>query len=339
MKIEVLAENLHHPWGMDFLPDGRLLVTERSGTLRIMGVQNAISEPIPGVPEVFAEGQGGLLDVAIDPDFEENFFVYFSFSQPGAEGSASTALGRGKLQNNEILDFQVLFSQIPKIEGPNHFGSRIVFHEDYIFLTTGERYQFEPAQEKDNHLGKIIRLNKDGSVPSDNPFADVQGSKNEIWTLGHRNMESAAIDPATGNLWIAEMGPKGGDELNLIKKGENYGWPEVSWGNNYDGSKIPDPPTRAEFEDAVVHWTPVISPSGMDFYSGDLFPEWKGKMLIGGLSSKAMVIVEIKGEEAQEYERIDIGSRVRDVQQAPDGSIYLLTDEGNGKVLRISYFE
>lgn len=336
IQIDVIAEGLNHPWGMAFLPDGRLLITERSGDLRILNTDSSLSEAIAGTPEVYAQGQGGLLDVALHPDFESNRYVYFSFSEPGENNTASTALGRGKLIEGEIKNFEVLFSQEPKIDGPNHFGTRIVFHQGKVFLTTGERYQFEPAQDLSNHLGKIIRLNHDGSIPQDNPFVNDKNAKDEIWSYGHRNIESAAIDPATGNLWIAEMGPSGGDELNLIKKGKNYGWPIVSWGNNYDGSKIPDPPTRPEFEDAVVHWTPVISPSGMDFYSGGMFPEWKGKMLIGGLSSKAMIIVEVNGDEAHEFDRIDMGTRIRDVQVAPDGSIYLLTDEGNGKVLRIS---
>lgn len=336
IQIEVIAEGLNHPWGMDFLPDGSLLITERSGDLRILNKDANLSEAIPGTPEVFSQGQGGLLDIALHPDFESNRFVYFSFSEPGENNTASTALGRGKLINGEIKNFEVLFSQEPKIDGPNHFGSRIVFHNGKVFLTTGERYQFEPAQDLDNHLGKIIRLNPDGSVPSNNPFINEENAQDEIWTYGHRNIESAAIDPATGNLWIAEMGPSGGDELNLIKKGENYGWPLVSWGDNYDGSKIPDPPTRPEFEDAVVHWTPVISPSGMDFYSGNMFPEWKGKMLIGGLSSKALIIVNVNGDKAQEFDRIEMGTRIRDVQEASDGSIYLLTDEGNGKLLRLS---
>ncbi len=337
IKIENLAGDLDHPWGMAFLPDGRLLVTERAGQLRILNTNNTLSEPLPGTPEVYAKGQGGLLDVALDPDFQNNRLVYLSFAEPGENNTASTAVGRGTLEDGQIKDFTVLFSQQPKIEGGNHFGGRIAFSpEGKLFLTMGERFQFEPAQNLENHLGTIVRINRDGSIPEDNPFIGQADAEAAIWSYGHRNVESAAFNPATKELWVAEMGPKGGDELNQPEAGRNYGWPVVSWGNNYDGTKIPDPPTHPEFADAAIHWTPVISPSGMVFYTGSMFPEWQGSALIGGLSSKAVIRVSINGQQAEEVERITLGTRIRDVEQAPDGSVYLLTDQDNGDVWRMS---
>jgi glucose/arabinose dehydrogenase len=336
IAVETLASGLDHPWGMAFLPDGGLLVTERAGTLRMLGTDRQLSQPLGGVPKVVAKGQGGLLDVALDPQFSGNSLVYLSFSEPGDDG-ASTALGRGRLVGNTIADFQVVFRQQPKVSGPNHFGGRIVFAPDgLLFLTLGERFKFEPAQDLSNHLGKTVRIAPGGAVPSDNPFVGRRDAKPENWSYGHRNIESAAIDPQTKALWIAEMGPQGGDELNLIEPGKNYGWPAVSWGEHYDGTDIPDPPTRPEFADAVKHWTPVISPSGMLFYSGTMFPRWRGHMLIGGLSSEGLVRLTFESGKPTSEERIALGARVRDVEQAPDGSIYVLTDEDDGDVLRLT---
>ena len=337
VQVENLAEGLDHPWGMAFLPDGRLLVTERAGQLRILGTDSTLSEPIEGTPEVYARGHGGLLDVVLDPDFQNNRFVYLSFSEPGENNTASTALGRGKLEGEQLTDFTVIFRQEPKVEGENHFGARIVFTpEGHLFLTMADRFKFDPAQDLSNHLGTIVRINPDGSVPEDNPFVGQENAEDEIWSYGHRNIESAAIDPATNTLFIAEMGPKGGDELNQPQAGQNFGWPGVSWGDNYDDTQIPDPPTHPEFADALIHWTPVISPSGMVFYTGSLFPEWQGSVLIGGLSSQGIVRVSINGGQAEEVERISLGARIRDVEQAPDGSVYVLTDQGNGNVWRLS---
>jgi len=336
--IENVADGLEHPWGLAFLPDGRALVTERPGRLRIMDTDGKLSEPVAGTPEVFNRGQGGLLDVELDPDFENNQLVYLAFSEPGSGGTASTALGRGTLQDNRIEDFTVIFRQEPKVSGPNHFGGRIVFAQDgTLFLTMGERFKFDPAQELSNHMGTIVRINSDGSVPADNPFVNQADAEDEIWSYGHRNIEAAAIDPATGKLWIAEMGPRGGDELNQPEAGKNYGWLVVSWGRNYSGTDIPDPPTQPQFADAVTYWTPVISPSGMIFYTGDVFPEWKGSALIGGLSSNALVRVDV--EQGEEVERLDMGARIREVTQGPDGAIYLLTDQRNGNIWRIRPLE
>jgi glucose/arabinose dehydrogenase len=277
-----------------------------------------------------------LTDVALDPNFQQNSYVYISFSEPGENNTASTALGRGRLEGNELKDFKVIFSQAPKVEGPNHFGGRIVFTpEGQILLTLGERFKFEPAQDLSNHMGTIVRINPDGTVPKDNPFVGQVNAKGEIWSYGHRNIESAAFDPKTSKLWIAEMGPLGGDELNQPVAGRNYGWPLVSWGKHYGGKDIPDPTTRPEFVDAVIQWTPTISPSGMIFYTGSTFPQWQGSTLIGGLTSTGIVRVQINGEKAEEIERIPLAVRTRDVEQDPDGSIYVLTDESNGKILRL----
>lgn len=336
IHVEVVTDGLEHPWALAFLPDGRMLVTERPGRLRIVTDDGAIGEPIEGLPSIFAQGQGGLLDVKLAPDFDQSSMIYFSFAEPGP-GGACTAVARATLNETALEDVDVIFRQQPKVDGPNHFGGRIVFaDDDTLFITTGERFKFDPAQKLDNHLGTIVRVNLDGAVPDDNPFVDQDNALPEIWSYGHRNIEAAAIDPDTGELWIAEMGPQHGDELNRIQPGENYGWPEVSWGEHYDGRDIPDPPTRPEFTDAVHQWTPVISPSGMIHYDGDMFPEWQGHFLIGGLSSKALIRVNIEGRELADEEQIDMGARIREVAQAPDGAIILLTDEANGKILRLT---
>lgn len=334
--IKTLAKELNHPWGMAILPDERLLFTERAGTLRILEKDSTISEPLLGTPEVFAVGQGGMLDVALDPDFQQNNYIYLSFSEPGQDSTATTALGRGIFENDRIRDFEIIFRMEPKVEGPNHFGGRIIFTpQGQIMLTLAERFKFDPAQDPSNHLGTIVRINPDGSVPQDNPMIEDGEARDEIWSYGHRNIEAAAIHPETGDLWVAEMGPMGGDELNRPQAGKNYGWPLVSWGKHYDGEDIPDPDTRPEFEDAVLTWTPTISPSGMIFYDGEMFPEWNGSMMIGGLTSTGIVRVEVKGQDARETERIPLGARIRDVEQAPDGSLYVLTDEDNGKILHL----
>lgn len=234
IKVEVLAKGLNHPWGVAFLPDNRLLLTERSGNLRILDTtMDAPSEPLKGIPEVLNKGQAGLFDVALDPDFEQNKYVYLTYVGLAADSTATTALGRGILENDALRDFEVIFRMEPKVEGPNHFGGRIIFTpEGQILLTLAERFKFEPAQDLSSHLGTVVRINKDGSVPKDNPFVGQENARDEIWSYGHRNIESAALDPKTGNLWVAEMGPMGGDEFNQPKAGKNYGWPVVSWGRN-----------------------------------------------------------------------------------------------------------
>lgn len=340
ITVETLAEGLDHPWAVTFLPDNRMLVTERAGTLRILDTAEGLSDPIQGTPEVFAVGQGGMLDVALDPNFDQNKYVYLSFSEPGGDSTATTALGRGIFDENKLNNFEVIFRMEPMLEGPNHFGGRIIFTEEGdIFLTLAERFKGDPAQDLTNHLGTIVKLNKDGSAHSGNPFTGRSDARDEIWSYGHRNIEAAAIDTRTGKLWIAEMGPMGGDEFNQPKAGENYGWPEVSWGRHYDGESIPEPTTRPEFADAEIVWTPTISPSGMIFYNGDMFPEWQDHALIGGLTSTGIVVVQVENESAEEVERVPLGVRTRDVVQAPDGSLIVVTDEDNGKVLRLKKME
>jgi len=336
IKVETLAAGLNHPWGLAFLPDGRMLVTERAGQLRIVSGDGTLSDPLEGVPEVFAKGQGGLLDVALDPKFDETKLVYLSYAEPG-DGGAGTAVARGRLTDSGLADVQVIFRQTPKVGGGNHFGGRLAFTPDgKLFVTLGERFKFEPAQDLSSHLGKIVRINPDGSVPADNPFISQKGAQPEIWSYGHRNVQGAAIHPETGKLWETEFGPRGGDELNIPAPGANYGWPVVSWGKHYDGKDIPNPPTHPEFVDAIRHWTPVISPSGMAFYTAEAIPSWKGNLLIGGLSSEGIVRLKLKGEKVIGEERIAMGARIRDVAEGPDGLVYALTDEGNGKVLRLS---
>lgn len=340
VKIVPIVDGLEHPWGMAFLPDGRMLITERAGRLRILQSDSTLSEPVEGIPELLSYGQGGLLDVVLDPDFEENQFVYLSFADGGQDSMASSAFGRGRWVDDRIEDFETLFVQNYKLQGPNHFGGRIEFTDDgMLYFTMGERFQFDPAQDLSNHLGSIVRLNTDGTVPDDNPFVGQENALPEIYSYGHRNIEAAAIDPATGMLWVTEMGPMGGDEFNAVEAGKNYGWPVVSWGDNYDGSKIPDPTTRPEFADAAIHWSPTISPSGMVFYTGDAFEAWQGNALIGGLTASGIVRVAVDGTTAEEVERIPMGVRVREVAQAPDGTIYVLSDAENGQLFHLRPFD
>lgn len=336
VAVEPVAEGLAHPWGLAFLPDGSMLVTERPGRLRFVSADGRMSDPLPGVPEVYAQRQGGLLDVALDPDFRSNRLVYLSFAEPG-EGGASTAVARGRLEQDGLRDVEVIFRQQPKVDGGNHFGSRLVFAPDgKLFVTTGERFKFDPAQDLSTDLGKIVRIDPDGSVPDDNPFVGREGARPEIWSYGHRNIQAAAINPRTGVLWEIEHGPRGGDEINIVQPGGNYGWPLVSWGRHYSGEDIPDPPTRPDLAPSIHQWTPVIAPSGMAFYTGDLFPQWQGSLLVGGLVSEGIVRVALDGDRVSGEERLSLGMRIRDVVQGPDGAVYVLTDEDDGKVLRLA---
>lgn len=340
ISVTSVAEDLERPWGMAVLPDGRLLVTEQAGRLRIISLDGDQESPtISGTPEVFAQGQGGLMDVALHPDFAQNRLVYLSFARPGPNETAATALGRGEIRNDQLYNFEVIFTQEPWINGPNHFGNRIVFDNDgHVFLTLGERFQFDPAQDLGNHLGKVVRLNDDGSIPQDNPFAGQEGAQAAIWSYGHRNIEAAALHPDTGALWVGEMGPLGGDELNQPQAGKNYGWPVVSWGIHYDGKDIPDPPTQPQFEDAVAHFSPVFSPSGMIFYTGKAFPAWQGSAILSGLSGHQLVRLTIEGDKVTEEERVPLPNRIRDVAQTADGNLYVLVSplETPGSLWRIA---
>ena len=336
IKVETIASGLENPWGLAFLPDGRMLVTERPGRLRIIAKDGTKSEPLKGVPELFAQGQGGLLDVKLDPGFASNGLVYLSYAEPG-EGGAGTAVARGKLGDGGLDNVEVIFRQQPKVEGGNHFGGRLAFAPDgKLFVTLGERFKFTPAQDLSNDLGKIVRINPDGTVPQDNPFVGKAGARPEIWSYGHRNPQGAAIHPVTGKLWESEFGPKGGDEVNIPEAGNDYGWPVVSWGSNYDDTPIPPPPTHPEFTDAVAHWNPVISPSGIAFYTADAIPGWKGNLLLAGLSSQAIIRLALDGETVTGEERIPVGARIRDVVQGPDGAVYALTDAVDGSILKLS---
>ena len=284
VAVETVAGGLERPWGLAFLPDGRMLVTERPGRLRIVARDGGLSEPLAGVPEVVDRGQGGLLDVALDPDFAANRLVYLAYAEPGGD-RAWTAVARGRLPDAALEDVHVIFRQEPKVKGGRHFGSRLVFAGDgTLFVTLGDRGKEDPAQDLSNTIGTIVRINPDGSVPADNPFVGRSDARPEIWSYGHRNVQGADLHPGTGRLWTHEFGPRGGDELNIPEPGHNYGWPLVSWGRHYSGIDIPDPPTRPDLAPSVHHWDPVISPSGMAFYTGDVFPGWKGNLLIGGLS-------------------------------------------------------
>lgn len=338
-QVTTVAEGLVHPWGLTFLPDGRMLVTERPGRLRLVTQSGQVSPPLKGVPKVFADGQGGLLDVTLDPDFASNRLVYISYAEPGEGGVAGTAAARGRLNEaaTALEDVQVIFRQQPKVMGPNHFGGRLVFAPDgKLFITTGDRFTFRPAQDLSTDLGKIVRINPDGSVPQDNPYVGREGVRPEIWSFGHRNVQGAAINPASGALWNDEFGPEGGDEINIPEAGRNYGWPLVSWGQHYNGDDIPKPPTRPDLAQPIYYWNPVISPSGMTFYTGDAFPAWRGNLLIGGLSAEALVRLTLDGSQVTDEQRIAMDERIRNVHQGPDGFVYLLTDSSDGSILKIA---
>ena len=330
-----VADGLSHPWGLAFLPDGRMLVTERGGALRLVVPDSGeVPAVVGGTPTVYAQGQGGLLDVALDPDFEDTGYVYLTYARPGPGGAAAPALGRGRLVDDQIEDFEVLFTAEPYLVSGAHFGSRIAFDDDgHVFMTIGERFQFTPAQDLGNALGAVVRLRRDGSVPDDNPFVGEPDAEGAIWSYGHRNIQAAAFHGDTGELYVTEMGPLGGDELNHVRRGENYGWPYVSWGMDYDGELIPDPPTRPEFADAAHVFDPTIAPSGMAFYTGDAFAGWRGHFLIGSLVYRGLVRVHVEGGEVVGREIYPIGRRIREVEQGPDGLVYVLTDQDDGGVL------
>lgn len=345
IQVTTVIDGLAEPWGFQQLPDETWLITEKEGALRMLSADGTLSEPISGTPEVDARDQGGLLDVAIDPDFEENRYVYLSFSEPGEDDTNSTALFKARLSDDgtALEDGEVIFSQQPKVASTKHYGSRIVFDgEGHLFLTMGERSDEEfrgQAQDLDSHLGKIVRLNLDGSVPEDNPFVDQEGALPEIWSYGNRNVQAAAWNAETGTLWEIEHGPQGGDELNNIEPGNNYGWPLVTEGVNYDGTTIGEGQSTMEgVTDPLLTWTPVIAPSGMIIYDGEAFPDWQGDIFVGGLASTALVRVDVEGDTVEEGERFleNLAFRIQDVAQGADGMIYVITDDTNGQVLQIA---
>jgi glucose/arabinose dehydrogenase len=336
-RTVTLAKGLVHPWGMAFLPDGRMLVSERPGRLRIVLKDGTISKPLSGLPKIAAVGQGGLLDVALHPDFAKNRLVYFSFAEPGA-GGQGTAVARGRLEGNGLTQVKTIFSQRPKLSGGVHFGSRLVFAPDgTLYISMGDRGRMKRAQNTRNHQGTIARVNDDGSIPKDNPFADTAEALPEIYTYGNRNVQGMALNPWTGIVWAQEHGPKGGDEVNILKPGANYGWPVITYGINYDGSIISNITHKDGMEQPVLHWTPSIAPSGMAFYSGDKFPQWKGDVFVGALKDRHLRRIDLDGDKVvgQEILLEELKQRIRDVRSGPDGFLYVLTDAPDGEIIRI----
>jgi glucose/arabinose dehydrogenase len=338
IKVETVAEGLVNPWGLEFLPDGRFLVTERPGRLRIVSRDGSLSAPISGLPEIAARGQGGLLDVTLDPGFARNRTIYISFSEPG-EGGSGTAVLRARLGEGRLDSVRVIYRQQPKVGSSSHFGSRVVVARDgRLFITQGDRASYRnEAQNLGSLIGKIVRINPDGSVPRDNPFVARQGARPEIWSYGHRNVQAAALDPS-GRLWTVEHGARGGDELNHPEAGKNYGWPVITYGRDYSGASIGEGTAKEGMEQPVYYWDPVIAPSGMTFYTGDAFRDWKGSVLIGGMSPGRLVRLTLRdGKVASETQYLgELGERIRDVRQGPDGFVYVITDSSNGRILRLS---
>jgi len=343
-KVETLAKGLDHPWSLAFLPDGGKLVTERAGRLRVLGADGKLSPAVTGLPAVFAEGQGGLLDVALDPNYATNSLIYWTYAEPRAGGNGTTA-ARGKLVLGaapKLENVQVIWRQLPTLDSALHFGGRLAFARDgALFVTTGERSILEgrmQAQHLDAALGKVVRIRPDGSIPADNPYVGNPQAKPEIWSMGHRNIQGAAINPWTGQLWTAEHGAKGGDEINIPKAGKDHGWPTITYGEDYSGKPIGEGITQhASMEQPIYYWDPVIAPSGLAFYDADLFPAWKGSLLVGGLKGY-LVRLTLKGDTVVGEERLlsDLNARIRDVRVGPDGAVYVVTDEDDGRVLKLT---
>lgn len=340
-RVVTVATGLEHPWGLAFLPDDRMLVTERPGRLRIVRPDGTLSDPVKGVPAVYAVGQGGLLDVAIDPDFVDNRLIYLSYAE--ADGDvAGTAVARARLVETEegarLDGLQVIFRQQPKVGGSYHWGSRLVLMPDgTLFVTLGERNQRDRAQRPDEDLGKLVRIKPDGTIPKDNPFVGRRDTRPEIWSLGHRNIQGAAINPATGALWTIEHGARGGDEINIPEAGKNYGWPIITYGRDYTMLPIGEGTEKPGLEQPIYYWDPSIAPSGMAFYTGSVFPAWQGNLFVGALAGQALVRLKLDGNKVTHEERLlgDLEERIRDVRQGPEGKLWLLTDNDDGRILRI----
>jgi glucose/arabinose dehydrogenase len=340
IRIAEIARGLEHPWSVALLPDGGFLVTERAGRLRRVKPDGTVSAPLAGLPDVWAQGQGGLLDLVLAPDFATSRRIYFSYSEPGDNGSAGTTAAMATLGDDAVSDVRVIYRQQPKLVGPSHFGSRIAFDgHGHVFISQGERFDKRRAQQLDNLQGKLVRLNLDGTMPGDNPFADSPGVRRVIWSYGHRNMQGLAVDPRTGTLWESEHGPRGGDEINLPQAGRNYGWPVITYGENYGGGPIGEGITRKEgMEQPLHYWVPSIAPSGMAFLTSDRYGAgWKGNLFVGSLKFGYLDRIELKdGKVVAENKLLeDARARIRDVKQGPDGLLYVLTDESNGKLLRL----
>ena len=342
LNVETIARGLDHPWALAFLPDGKMLVTERPGRLRIVARDGSISPPVSGVPQVRASGQGGLHDVVLDRNFASNRTIYLCYAEP-ASGGGRTAMARARFTDGEAArldDVKVIFRQEGPLSSGNHYGCRIVQGRDgNLWLTMGDHFTYrDEAQNLANHLGKIVRVMPDGAVPRDNPFVGRNDARPEIWSYGHRNSQGAALHPQTGKLWEHEHGPRGGDEVNIPLAGKNYGWPVIGYGVDYSGAKIHEATAKAGMEQPIKYWVPSIAPSGMAFYTADLFPAWKGNLFVGALAGQMLVRLELDGEKVTREERLlaNLGERIRDVRQGPDGAIWLLTDAGNARVLRVT---
>ena len=337
-RVVKVVEGLDHPWSVAFLPDGRMLVTERSGRLRIVRDGKLDPQPVSGLPQIAQHGQGGLLDVALHPRFAENSLVYLSYAARGSDG-VGTEVARGRLNGSRLENVQVIFRQQPKGGSGNHFGSRLVFDRaGLLYITLGDRGEKDRAQMPGDHAGSVIRVHDDGRVPADNPFAGKPGWKPEKFTLGNRNIQGAALHPQTGQLWTHEHGPQGGDEVNVIRAGANYGWPVITYGVNYGiGTRIGEGTAKAGMLQPLHYWVPSIAPSGMAFYTGDKFPRWRGDLFVGALKDEMLVRLKLDGEKVAREERLLKGriGRIRDVRAGPDGHIYLLTDESSGMLVRL----
>ena len=337
-RVVTVAEGLDFPWGLAFLPDGGMLVTERSGNLRLIAEGKLQRAPVAGVPEVVARGQGGLLDVALHPKFAENRLIYLAYAGRGSKG-VSTEVARGRFEGGKLSDVEVIFSAAPKTRGGRHFGGRLLFAPDgTLFVTLGDRGSYmAESQKTSNHIGTVVRINDDGSVPKDNPFAGREDARPEIYTYGNRNVQGIALQPGSAAIWTHEHGPRGGDEVNILKPGANYGWPAITFGIDYSGATISDKTAAPGMQQPVVYWVPSIAPSGMAFYDGDKFPNWKGDLFVGALAHTHLRRLELKGDKvvAQEVLLKDLGERIRDVRSGPDGFLYVLTDEPDGRLLRL----
>jgi len=341
IKVETVAQGLVHPWGLQFLPDGRLLVTERAGRIRVVQ-RGKIGPALEGVPAADVRGQGGLLDIALAPDFTTSRLVFFSFSEPRGGGKNGTSVGRASLvlqgEGGRLEDVRIIFRQEPAYDSTMHFGSRLVFDGNgNLFVTLGERYYARHhAQNPSDDLGKLIHITADGGIPPDNPKPD--GWRPEIWSIGHRNVQGAALHPVTGRLWTIEHGARGGDEINVPGAGKNYGWPVITYGRDYSGAKIGVGTHKEGMEQPIYYWDPSIAPSGGAFYTGDLFASWKGNLLTGALAGTALHRLVLEGEQVVAEEKLlgDLGERIRDVRQGPDGAVWLLTDDPRGRILRLT---
>lgn len=339
-QVKTIAEGLENIWGMAFLPDGSMLVTERRGRMRIVNADGKVGEPLAGLPEIYAQGQGGLLDVVLAPNFASSKKIYFSYSEPG-KGGNSTAVSFATLNGNKLENVTRVFSQQPKIDSGAHFGSRLVWAPDgTLFITLGDRYsEKDKAQTLDNHQGKVVRINADGSIPKDNPFVKTPGALPEIWSYGHRNMQGAAINPITKELWTGEHGPQGGDELNIDRAAKNYGWPVITYGENYGGGKIGEGTHKEGMEQPNYKWVPSIATAGFIFYTGDKFPQWKNTILLASLREQTLVRLTLEGDKVISEERLlkqELGQRLRHVVQGPDGFIYLVSDESKAKIYQLA---